>query len=389
MEMLIQNARLFDPSQNRDARSDLLIRGGRIAGIAAAETLGAPAHGRLIDGREWYVFPGFVDFHTHLFAHGSGFGLDADRLIESGVVCAADMGTAGWANYPALHECDLIGKRIELKAYLNLSPVGQPGRGVNEPLDDAVIDVGRMKALMARYPGEIAGVKVRLSRGIVGELRDKPLRRAVKVGEELGLPVCVHTTDLPISGGEAASMLRAGDVYSHIYHGKGTGVLGKDGHVERSVLDAQRRGVLMEVGNGRVNFNFPVARQALADGLYPDIISSDSTPATFHKEGPMWDLAFVASKFLALGLTLSDVIRAITVTPAKALGAEDRFGSITIGREANLVLCRMDDAPTVFRDADGNEMTGPRGLVPMMTIRRGEIVYEAQAIQRKTGRCTS
>lgn len=378
MEMLIQNARLFDPSQNRDACSDILVRGGRIAGIAAAETLSAPAHGRLIDGRELYVFPGFVDFHTHLFAHGSGFGLDADRLIESGVVCAADMGTAGWANYPALHECDLIGKRIELKAYLNLSPVGQPGRGVNEPLDDAVIDVGRMKALMVRYPGEIAGVKVRLSRSIVGELGAQPLRRGVEVGEELGLPVCVHTTDLPVSGGETASILRSGDVYSHIYHGKGTGILGENGHVEPAVLDAQKRGVLMEVGNGRVNFSFRVARQALAGGLYPDIISSDSTPATFHREGPMWDLAFVASKFLALGLSLADVIRAITITPAKVLGVEDRFGSVEVGKEANITLCRTESSPTTYRDSEGDEMTGLRRLVPVMTIRSGEIVYEAQ-----------
>ena len=378
MKILIQNIRLFDPAHETDRMADIAVRGGKIAEIVPAGSCRMEDARRVIDGKGLYAFPGFVDYHTHLFAHGSGFGLDADRLVESGVVCAADMGSAGWANYPALHECDLTGKRVALKAYLNLSPVGQPGRGVNEPLDDAVIDVGRMEALMARYPGEIVGVKVRLSRGIVGGLGGRPLRRAVEVGEELGLPVCVHTTDLPISGGEAASMLRPGDVYSHIYHGKGIGILGANGHAEPAVLDARKRGVLMEVGNGRVNFNFPVARQALADGLYPDIISSDSTPATFHREGPMWDLAFVASKFLALGLPLSDVIRAITVTPAKALGVEDRFGSVDIGREANLTLCRADDTPTVFRDADGNEMTGPRGLVPTMTIRCGEIVYEAQ-----------
>ena len=379
MKILIQNIRLFDPARETDQMADIAIRGGKIAEIAPAGLYRMEDARRVIDGEGLYAFPGFVDYHTHLFAHGSSFGLDADRLVESGVVCAADMGTAGWANYPALHECDLTGKRIELKAYLNLSPVGQPGRGVNEPLDDAVIDVGRMETLMARYPGEIAGVKVRLSSWIVGELKGKPLRRAVEVGEALGLPVCVHTTDLPISGGEAASILRSGDVYSHIYHGKGAGILGTNGHVEPAVLDAQRRGVLMEVGNGRVNFNFPVARQAFADGLYPDIISSDATPATFHKEGPMWDLAFVASKFLALGMPLFDVIRAITVTPAKVLGVGERFGSVEPGKEANLTLCRMDDAPTVFRDADGNEKTGPRGLVPAMTIRCGEVVYEAQA----------
>lgn len=378
MKLLIRNIRLFDPAQGKDELADIAISGGKVRAIDPAEKASIGGYRRVIDGEGLYAFPGFVDYHTHLFAHGSGFGLDADRLAEAGVVCAADMGTAGWANYPALHDCDLAGKKLELKAYLNLSPVGQPGRGVNEPLDESVIDVAKMEALMARYPGEITGVKVRLSRGIVGELGAQPLRRGVEVGEELGLPVCVHTTDLPVSGGETASILRSGDVYSHIYHGKGAGVLGENGHVEPAVLDAQKRGVLMEVGNGRVNFSFRVARQALADGLYPDIISSDSTPATFHREGPMWDLAFVASKFLALGLPLADVIRAITITPAKVLGVEDRFGSVEVGKEANITLCRTESSPTIYRDSESDEMTGLRRLVPVMTIRSGEIVYEAQ-----------
>ena len=377
MVMLLQNVRLYDPSRGLDADSDVLLRAGKVAEIAPAGTLSAPAHCRVIDGRGLYAFPGFVDFHTHLFAHGSGFGLDADRLVESGVVCAADMGTAGWANYPALYACDLAGKLPLLKAYLNLSPVGQIGRGVSETLTDAVIDAKKMAALMARYPGEIVGVKVRLSRNIVGELGSRPLRRGVEVGEELGLPVCVHTTDLPVHASEVASLLRAGDVYSHIYHGKGRGILGDDGHVEPEVLSAQRRGVVMEVGNGSLNFNFPVARQALADGLLPDVISSDATPATFRTQSPMGDLTVVASKFLALGLPLADVIRAITGTPARVLGVDDRFGSVAVGREANLSLCRLSDEPTTFRDADGNSMEGARGIVPVMAIRCGEVLYEA------------
>lgn len=377
MKLLVRNVRLFDPSRDIDAPSDILIRAGRFARIAPAGTLEAPPHTRVIDGGGLCAFPGFVDFHTHLFAHGSGFGLDADRLAEAGVVCAADMGTAGWANYPALYACDLTGKKVALKSYLNLSPVGQIGRGVNEPLNDAVIDAKKMAALMARYPGEIVGVKVRLSRNIVGELGSRPLKRGVEVAEELGLPVCVHTTDLPVHAAEVASLLRAGDVYSHIYHGKGRGILGDDGHVEPEVLEAQRRGVVMEVGNGRVNFNFLVARQALADGLTPDIISSDATPATLRTQSPMGDLTVVASKFLALGLPLADVIRAITATPARVLGVDDRFGSVAEGREANLTLCRMSDEPTTFRDADGNSMEGARGIVAVMAVRCGEIILES------------
>ena len=50
-----------------------------------------------------------------------------------------------------------------------------------------------------------------------------------------------------------------------------------------------------------MNFSFPVAEQALSQGLYPDIISSDATARTFAGVPDMKDLAFVMSKILEYG----------------------------------------------------------------------------------------
>lgn len=378
MKLLLRNAIVLDLESGREERRDLRVAGGKIAAIAASGALRPQEGERVVAADGLYAFPGFVDFHTHLYRHGSSFGLDADCLLQSGVVCAADMGSAGWVNYPAMRRCDLSGKKLALKSYLNLSPVGQPGRGINEPLNDAVIDVERMAEIMEMYPGEIAGVKVRISRSIVGELGLEPLRRAVEAGRQLGLPVCVHTTDPPAQAKEILSILRPGDIYSHTYQGKGQTILAEDGTLAAGILEGQRRGVCMEVGNGRVNFSFRVAKPAMRDGLFPDIISSDATPATFHREKAMWDLAFVASKFLSLGMPLCQVIRAVTVTPAAVLGVSDRFGALGEGREANIALCAMDKQETVFLDAEGETHVGERGIVPRMTIRSGEIVFEAE-----------
>lgn len=377
MDLLIRNAALLDPETGEEMRSDVGVQNGRIAFVQPAGAKASDARQEL-DAEGAYLFPGLIDAHVHLFQHGSGFGMDADRLLSAGVTTAVDMGSAGYANFAAMHDCDLVGKKLRLKSFLNLSPIGQPGKGINEPLGDDVISIEKMKELMERYPEEIAGVKVRISRPIVGELGLQPLQRAVEAGEALGLPVCVHTTNPPEEASAAAAILRPGDIYSHTYHGKGNTILDVDGGVQQGILEAQKRGVLMEVGNGRVNFNFVVAEKAIADGLWPDIISSDSTPATFHKSPAMWDLPFVMSKFLYLGMPLHKVLRAVTETPAKALGLADRIGKIAPGYDADLVLCRMEEGPVSFEDSDGNRRMGSKQIKVWTTIRCGEIVFRAE-----------
>lgn len=373
MDLLIRNAKLLDLDTALEMAADIAIHDQRIVQILPANSAPLDAD-RIVEANGRYLFPGFIDFHTHLFAHGSTFGLDADRLLSAGTTCAVDMGTAGWVNYPALHSCDLTGKRIRIRSFLNLSPVGQPGKGINEPLYDSVIDLEQIRRVIAQHPDEIVGIKVRISRPIVQELGIEPLRRAVQVGEQLGLPVCVHTTDPPVSAGEITAILRPGDIYSHMYHNKGNTILKPDGSVQAQVRADQQRGVLMEVGNGRINFSFPVAERAAACGFWPDIISSDATPATFHKEAAMWDLPMVMSKFLYLGMPLTEVIRAVTQTPAQRLGLADQIGTIREGSLADLVLCRIEQGEITFCDSDGNRRVGQRRIVPELTFLGGKPV---------------
>jgi hypothetical protein len=48
------------------------------------------------------------------------------------------------------------------------------------------------------------------------------------------------------------------------------------------------------------------------------------------------------SKFLHVGMSLSDVVRASTVTPAKVIGWDDRIGSLATGRTADIALFKLD-----------------------------------------------
>ncbi|MCD8371551.1 MAG: amidohydrolase family protein [Clostridiales bacterium] len=372
IDLLIQNVTLIDLNDGENRSADVAVQGGRIERITTANS-GLTAR-KTLNGNGNFLFPGLIDFHTHLFRHGSSFGMDADRLLTAGVTFAVDMGTSGYVNYPAMYTCDISGKRIGLRSFINLSPVGQAGRGINEPLHDDVINVDAMQQIMNRYPGQIVGVKVRISRNIVGDIGLKPLYRAVEAGEKLGLPVCVHTTDPPVSATEICRVLRPGDIYSHVLQGKGNTILDENDEVQQGVLDAKERGVLMELGNGKMNFNFHVAKRAAACGFWPDIISSDATQATFHKAELMWDLPTVMSKFLGLGMPLHQVLRAVTETPATRLGLGDRIGNIIPGYDADLTICRLEQKDVTFWDSDGHSCQGNMRLVPETTIKSGQIV---------------
>src|ERR1700758_1137883 len=62
MNLLIQNARVIDPSQEFDAKADVLIEDGRIAEVG--KKLRSP--GDAIDAAGLVLVPGFIDLHTHL-----------------------------------------------------------------------------------------------------------------------------------------------------------------------------------------------------------------------------------------------------------------------------------------------------------------------------------
>ena len=146
------------------------------------------------------------------------------------------MGSAGWINYPAMYNCDIAGKKLKLSTYINISPVGQPGKGISEPLEDSLMSVNDIARRMSEYPGMIKGLKVRISRGIVRELGIKPLINAVNMGNELGLPVCVHPTDPPEDASRVAEILRPGDIYSHTYNGRGSTIIDDNGKLKAGII---------------------------------------------------------------------------------------------------------------------------------------------------------
>ncbi|MEO8757018.1 MAG: amidohydrolase/deacetylase family metallohydrolase [Devosia sp.] len=336
-DLILKGGRVLDPSQNMDAIADVAFADGKVAAIGP-DLASAGAELRDVSGQ--IVSPGFIDLHTHVYWGGTSLGADADGIaLSGGVTTFVDAGSAGPGNYRGFRKHVIEPSEPRILAYLHVSFAGIFAFSrrimVGESADMRLISPLDAVEVARANRDTIVGIKVRVGRHASGDSGIAPLDIALQVADECGLPLMVHIDEPPPSYDDVLVRLRAGDVLTHCFRPFPNSPLAADGRPRRTVLEARARGVLFDVGHGMGSFSFEVARSMLAAGFPPDSISSDVH--ALNLEGPVFDQATTLSKFLALGLPLSDVVRATTAAPAAAIRRPD-LGTLRPGAVADATI---------------------------------------------------
>jgi dihydroorotase len=135
------------------------------------------------------------------------------------------------------------------------------------------------------------------------------------------------------------------------------------------LTEARARGVVLDPALGRGNFGYAVAREQAQRGLVPDTISSDVTAGsqTFSS------LVECMAKFMAIGYSFSDVVAMTTGKAAAAIGRSAELGAIAVGREADITVLDLVRGDFTFVDATRSTFRGEYGIVPVQTVRAGEL----------------
>jgi dihydroorotase len=107
------------------------------------------------------------------------------------------------------------------------------------------------------------------------------------------------------------------------------------------------------------SFSFEVARIMLANGFAPDSISSDVHALCI--DGPAFDLLTTLSKFLCIGMPLTDVIRAATEAPAKAL-LRPELGTFRPGSVGDASILSLEESVFDYVDSTGTHLEGEQKL---------------------------
>ena len=378
-DLLLRGGTLVDPARSISARRDVAFSGGKVA--AVAETLAGEAV-EVIDAAGALVTPGLIDIHTHIY-HGLLIGRHADQTsLANGVTTVVDAGSAGWMTLPGLRDYVIPTYRTRVYAFLHISATGLTvNRIMPELADIKFAQVDEAARAAAENRGFVLGIKVRIAHGATGQGNQANAREALRRGRDAadlaGVRLMVHVSDTPIPLEEILDSLRGGDIATHIFNGNAEQVLDGNGRVRGAVRAARERGVVLDVGHASIHCDAKVAARAIGEGLLPTTLSTD-----LHTPPPgriVYNLRALMSKFLALGMTLEDVVASVTSRAASAIGRSDELGSLAPGMAGDAVVMDLEEGRFTYVDGARNEVAAARRFRTRHVIRAGRRLPAAHA----------
>jgi dihydroorotase len=365
--IIIAGGEVLDPGAGIVGRYDLAIAEGRVAEVAPRIDPGRAAH--IVDARGQIVTPGLVDLHTHIYWGATYWGVEADPIAaRTGVTTWLDAGSAGAYSFPGFRRYVGEASRVRIFGLLNLSAIGliaPTGEFTN--LD--YCDVELAAQMIEANRDLVVGVKARIDANTTRGVGIRPLEYARELADRVALPLMVHIASGPPPLDQIAALLRPGDILTHCFTGGDHRIVGPDGWIHETILALRERGVILDIGHGAGSFSYAVAEAALAQGIVPDVISSDIHQLSV--QGPMFDLPTTLSKFLNLGMRLPDVIERATRRPAVAMRRPD-LGTLRPGSRADIALFRLEEGSYTFHDAEMARREGNSRLINTLTLVDGE-----------------
>ena len=383
--IVIKGGHVIDPKNNIDTVMDIAVKDGKIA--LTAKNIDEQEGIQVVNARGLYVTPGLIDIHVHVFngtnpeqqyMNGPSAVPPDGFTFRVGVTTVVDAGCAGWRTFPEFRRQTIDISQTRVLAFLNI--VGEGMRGGPFEQNQKDMDPKLTSEFALKNSKDIVGIKLAHYSG-----RDwTPVNLAEEAGKLSNMPVMVDLGGaLPALSLDTLFMrvFRPGDIFTHCFAQLGASreslVDTETGMVRPFVGDAQKKGIIFDVGYGGISFAYSQAIPAIISGLYPDAISTDLHIGSMN--GAMKDMLTTMSKFLALGMDLQSVIKASTWKPAQIINRNE-LGSLSQGSEADIAILNIRKGKFGLFDYTGYKIETDKKLECEMTIRAGKIVYDLNGI---------
>lgn len=426
MKILIQNGHVLDPLTRRDEVCNVLIENDRIVKVAKEQIDGAE---KIIDAKDCYVMPGFIDLHVHL----RDPGLEYKETLETGGKAAAKGGVTTICampnTKPVTDNADMITelhKRAKKECPVNVIQLG-------------AITIGQKGEELADIKGMAEAGCHAVSEDGKSVMNASLYRKAMKLAKENKIAVFAHCEDITMVEGGVMNA----DAKAESLGLKGITNAVEDVIVARDILLAKETGVQLHLchcstedsvkmveeakkaglpvtaevcphhfilttdditeDDGNFKMNPPLRAkedvEALKEGLKNDImdvIATDHAPhSEEEKNKSMKDAMFgIVGLETSAALTYTELVdkgvltpmqmaEKMSYNPAKVLGIDAEKGSVSEGKIADLVIFdpkseyRIDKETFLSKGKNTPFDKRPvKGRV-IYTFVNGNIVYQA------------
>ena len=372
-DLLLKGGRVVDPANGLDGALDVAVEKGVIARVAPAIAHAEAA--RVIEVAGKIVTPGLIDVHAHVFEGVNRTGVNPDLAgVYAGVTTIVDAGSAGPATFGAFPRHIIPHCHTEIVPFLHICQTGLAT--LPDIIAESSVNLDDTVRVATQHRGLIRGIKARMVSPALEIMGMEMPRLAKRAAREAGIKLMVHIGDTekrydPNVIHPLLSLLEPGDILTHYFTPNPGGVLDANGKLVPEAREAADRGVWFDTAHGRMNFSFDVGRRIIEQGLLPHCISTDLTvPGRLNVVHSMTEMM---TRFLGLGFTLPQVVTMCTENPAKVIGAEDRLGSLALGRQADISVLEMEQGDWIVYDILGAGLRVDRALVPHLTVKRGAV----------------
>lgn len=340
------------------------VSGSKIARVGPMSECPAQWEGETFDAQGGHVCPGFIDAHCHLGMFGDSLGFESEDGNEETDPCTPQLRAIDAVNPldRCFSEARAAGVTTVLTGPGSANPVsGQfaalktDGRWVDAMIVRAPIS---MKLALGENPKQVYHDRdeTPVTRMATAAIIRENLRKAVEYGEKLDKAARDEDADppdydaklealLPVVRGELPVHIhahRADDIATGIriakeFKLKCVIVHGTEGHLIPELL--AQAGVPVITGPALGDRSKPeLANMTLKNPLILSRSGVDAAICTDHPEVPIQYLPLCAALAVKGGMAPEEALAAITVNAARIAGLDGSLGSLTPGKEADIVV---------------------------------------------------
>lgn len=371
MLLCIRNGLVHDAVNETPYTADLLIEDGKIKAIGAGLPL--PEGCPVLDAAGLQVYPGFVDAHTHLGLHGYGIGYEGADYNERNDICVPQLRAIDGINPmdPSFELARNAGVTCVCTGPGSANVIGGTFatiKTVGKRVDRMVVNpAAAMKCAFGENPKRVYQNKcdsTRMStaavlRNALASAQDYKARKDAANGEAAKMPkydikmealLPVLEKKMPLK----AHAHQANDFFTALRIAKEFDVDITLEHVTEGHLVADELAnepVPMAVGPSLTHASkFELQNKSWTT---PGVLAKAGCAVSIITDAPVIPLQYLplcAGLAVKAGMEPFAALQAITINPARHIGAADRVGSLEVGKDADVVLtdgCPFEVTTTV------------------------------------------